>query len=563
MGEHKYRSLLISDFNADNLAGYIRNDNHFPAMDALAAPFGQVVSVLMQQNLECWRTNPDLAVVWTQPETIVESFLQVLAYGDFSMDAIFDEVDRYSSLLAGIHERVKLVLVPTWLCPAQCRGLGMLDMRTGMGIANTLMRMNLRLVENLEKISNLFVLDSQRWMNIAGKDAFNPKLWYMGKIPFGNQVFKEATMDIKAAFRGIIGDTRKLIILDLDDTLWGGIVGDIGWKNLRLGGHDHIGESYADFQRVLKSLTNRGILLGIVSKNEETIALEAIKSHPEMVLRLDDFAGWKINWNDKAQNVVDLVSDLNLGLQSVVFIDDNPVERARVREALPEVLVPELPVNKMLYSSALLSLHCFDTPSISREDLERAAMYVAERGRKESQRQVGSPDEWLRSLGTVAKAEGLNEVNLQRTVQLLNKTNQMNLRTRRMSASELLKWAAEGNHRLWTFRVSDKFGDSGLTGIVSLEVNDKIGTIEDFVLSCRVMLRKLEETMLHVVVDYAQSIGLKEIRAEYLPTPKNRPCVSFLENSGFKCKGGNIFSWKVNKSYAMPPHVELENDSRG
>src|SRR5262249_53417094 len=158
--------------------------------------------------------------------------------------------------------------------------------------------------------------------------------WYLGKIPFSNDVFKDAVSDVKTAIRGLSGQSKKLVILDLDDTLWGGIVGDIGWQDLVLGGHHPIGESLVDFQKELKALKNRGILLAVVSKNEESIALEAIRNHPEMVIKERDLVGWRINWNDKAANIADLVRELNIGLDSVVFVDDNPVERARVREAL-------------------------------------------------------------------------------------------------------------------------------------------------------------------------------------------------------------------------------------
>src|SRR5262249_54535249 len=222
------------------------------------------------------------------------------------------------------------------------------------------------------------VLNSRKWFQLAGDATFNFRLWYLGKVPFGNSVFKNAAADIKAALRGAVGQVRKLLILDLDDTLWEGIVGDVGWQALKLGGHDPIGEALVDFQREIKALNRRGVLLGIVSKNEEATALAALKEHPEMILRPEDFAGWRINWSDKAQNIVDLVSQLNLGLDSVVVIDDNPAERSRVREALPQVLVPEWPEDKRLYSAALLALDCFDAYAVTREDHERAQMYANE-----------------------------------------------------------------------------------------------------------------------------------------------------------------------------------------
>src|SRR5207249_4608997 len=189
-------------------------------------------------------------------------------------------------------------------------------------------------------------------------------------------VLQEAARDIKGAVQAIRGESRKLLVLDLDDTLWGGSVGEIGWQNIKLGGHDAVGEAYVDFQRVLKSLLNRGNLLAIVSKNQESVALAALENHPEMVLRPGDFAGWRINWRDKAENIVELVSELNVGLQSVVFIDDNPAERALVAEALPEVLVPQWPESPLLYSAALHDLRCFDRPCLTDEDLTRSQMYA-------------------------------------------------------------------------------------------------------------------------------------------------------------------------------------------
>jgi FkbH-like protein len=267
-------------------------------------------------------------------------------------------------------------------------------------------------------------------MKTAGLPASAHRAWYLGKMAAPRGILEEAAADIKAAMLGLTGGARKLLVLDLDDTLWGGIVGDIGWEGLRLGGHDAEGEAFVDFQKAIKSLKRRGIVLGIVSKNEESIALEAIASHPEMVLRQDDFVAWKINWQDKARNIAELAQALNLGLQSVVFIDDNPVERARVREALPEVLVPEWPEDKLLYPSTLLRLGCFDTPALSKEDLERTRMYAEEQQRERLQQQVGSIEEWLMTLGLQVQAEPLKPVNLARSTQLLNKTNQLNLSRR-------------------------------------------------------------------------------------------------------------------------------------
>ena len=417
----KLNGILISDFNISNLGGYLQNDDDSHSVNIDIAPFNQIFHSLTEHNASIYQNNYDFVLIWSQPEKISNFFNNMLNYQTTPIEKIFQEIDQFTSILLNIQSRVKIAFIPTWVLPPCYRGFGMLNMKMNIGISNTLMRMNMRLCENLDKASNYYIFDANNWIQAAGKQAFSPKMWYMGKIPFGNDVFKEAVKDIKASLNGISGQSRKIIILDLDDTLWGGIVGDAGWENIRLGGHDYIGEAFADFQGALKSLKNRGILLGIVSKNEEATALEAINMHPEMILRQEDFAGWKINWQDKAQNIADLISELNLGLQSVVFIDDNPVERARVREALPEVFVPDWPEDKTFYKSKLLGLRCFDNPLISREDIERTQMYQTEKKRIQLKEKIISLDDWLKTLNITVNIEVANSKNLPRIVQLLNK----------------------------------------------------------------------------------------------------------------------------------------------
>ena len=557
MNKVNYKCLLISSFNTSNFAGCMDNDPEQPHMETIQAPYGQVVPVLMQSNQQVWETDPEFVVVWTQPGDVIRSFSTLRHKCHISETELIEEVDAFASAVTRVSDCVKAAFIPTWAIAPYDRGLGMLDMETGLGVSNVLMQMNLRLAEKLKGHPSCIVLNTQRWISLAGKKAFDPKLWYMAKIPFSIEVFSEATKDIKAAIRGLTGQARKLILLDLDNTLWGGLVGEVGWEKIRLGGHDHVGEAYADFQHTLKSLTHRGILLGIVSKNEESVGLEAINKHQEMILKLDDFAGWRINWQDKAQNIAELVSDLNLGLDSVVFMDDSPVERARVKDALPEVIVPDMPEDNTLYKSVLLNLNCFDIPSISQEDRTRTVTYVSERKRKAAKATVQSLDEWLKTLQMKVRVDVLNRANLSRTAQLFNKTNQMNLSTRRMAEWEIMDWSKPPNRSMWVFFVSDKFGDSGLTGIASLEIKESIGTIVDFILSCRVMGRRVEEAMLHTIVSYAKSRELREVQAEYVATPKNRPCRRFFDESGFESVADDIFVWNTEKPYKKPEHITL------
>ena len=310
------------------------------------------------------------------------------------------------------------------------RSLGLLDWSEG-GQVRTLARMNLRLADRLEGHSNVRLLDSQRWLDLAGPSR-DARYWYAMKFPFTEAVAKAAARDVKAAVRAFAGQARKLLVLDLDGTLWGGVVGETGWQGIRLGGHDAVGEAHVDFQKALKGLSARGFALGVVSKNTEAVALAAFDHHPEMVLRRSDLAGWRINWRDKAENLVELVRDLNVGLQSVVFIDDNPAERGRIAEAFAEVLVPDWPRDPCRFADTLRQLDKLDEPSLTAEDRSRVKMYVQERERTENQRAAGSVEEWLNKLGVRVNIDAVGGANLARTVQLANKTNQMNLRTRRL-----------------------------------------------------------------------------------------------------------------------------------
>jgi len=557
MDKDKIKLLLISTFNIQNFANYLNNDESTPAISSKVTTFGQVIPTLLDNKIK--KDDFDGAVVWTQPELLIESFNKQLNNEIILVDDVLNEVNAFADAVITFSKRINYLFIPTWSLPPYYRGYGLLDFRNNLGISNTLSRMNLRLADKFGQSNNIYLLDSNRLLINTGSGAQNPKLWYMGKIPFSNDAFKIVKDEIKSAIDSIRGNTKKLIILDLDDTLWGGIVGDVGWENLQLGGHDHSGEAFSDFQKALKSLTKKGILLAIVSKNEELTALNAIKNNPEMVLKLDDFVSYRINWDDKAKNIIEILNELNLGAQSAVFLDDNAVERSRVKEALPEIFVPDLPVNKLLYKSFLLNLKCFDTASVTNEDINRTKLYLVEKQRENLKSDFSSVEDWLKSLNTKVKIDEVNKGNLQRTIQLINKTNQMNLSTRRMNETELLKWLDDDNRKMWVFNVSDKFSDSGLTGIISLEIKDKTGQIVDFILSCRVMGRNIEELMLYKISEYAKKSGVVELKAKFIETARNKPCFDFWKSrSKFEyIEKENIFFFDLRKNYNKPEHITI------
>ena len=548
------RCLLISDFNVQPLADCLEQDQGHPSCEVAVAPFGQVTPVLVDLSSGASQ-GYDALLVWTQPETAIPGYEALVRYETVSESVILSQVDGFTQQLLKTARQVEHVFVVNWSQPYFRRGLGIWSMRRE-GCTRTLMKMNLELCDQLSSQSNVYVLDPSAWLAAAGRNAFNAKLWYLAKVPFNPEVFAAAAKDVKAALNAIKGRTKKLIVLDLDDTLWGGMVGEVGWENVRIGGHDPIGEAYADFQKSLKALVRNGTVLAIASKNEEPVALEAIDKHPEMILRRSDFAAWRINWSDKAENIMAIAAELNLDPSAIVYIDDSPFERNRVRSALPSVSVPEWPQDVFLYTSTLNGLPYFDKVAITPEDRQRTTTYIANIQRAEAQKAFQSVADWLESLEMQVSVEELSQVNLPRAAQLFNKTNQMNLCTRRLAERDLWNWyAMEGNY-LYVFRASDKFGDYGLTGILGLTRNGEYMTLSDYLLSCRVMGRGVEELMLAVAIGCARDAGVEEVRAEYIPTPKNAPCLAFFRTkSGFQTKADYSFVWRTSDRYANPSHI--------
>jgi FkbH-like protein len=555
-GKGQAKFVLVSDFNLRNLAPLLARSGD---IEPIVAPYGQIAQVLLSHSDEAWR-DAEGTIVWTSP-SLITGYERARQNQEWNLEEALEEVDRFANALTALPADIHQIFVATW-SPTHRSEIrrGLLDMDPIQGLAALLMRLNLRLYEGVRDDTRIHIFDSARWASAAGARAYDARLWYLTKTPFAVEVFREAAHDFQSALRGIKGGARKLIVLDLDNTLWGGVVGDVGWQKLRLGGHDALGEAFLDFQRGLKTLMRRGVLLGLVSKNDEAVALDAIASHPEMALSAEDFAGWRINWNDKAANLAALAEELNLGLDAVVFIDDNPAERARVREALPQVLVPDWPASPIEYPASLDALDCFDAPFLSNEDRNRSKSYVAERKRREVRNHVQSLDDWLDTLELVVIVEELDESNLERASQLLNKTNQFNLRTRRLTARELAAWAAVEGHEFLVFRVADRFGDYGLVGVAGLRLDSCRQTVhvEDLVLSCRVMGRRVEQTMLYVIAERARMLGAQTLIADFLTTSRNQPCRSFLEQSGMRVEAsGDRFSLDLSVELLRPRAVKL------
>lgn len=542
---------LISDFNVKPLVQFLAATKD--SIEVEVAPFGQVYQSLGVVSSKTY----DTAFVWTLPERIIPSFARAMGMEEVSHESCLAETQDFAKAVLTFARKRKHVFVSSWALPSNHRGYGVLDWMPQIGLSNLIARMNLCLADELSKATNVYILDVTRWLG-SGTDIASPKMWYAAKVPFSNAVFERAAKDCLSAMRAVNGQSRKLIVVDLDNTLWGGVIGETGWQGVRLGGHDHVGEAFKDFQSSLLALANRGIQLAIVSKNDEAVAIEAIDLHPEMVLKRRHFAGWRINWSDKAANIASLVQELNLGLSAVVFIDDNPVERDRVTAALPDVMVPEWPIDPTAYVTALGKLNCFDVAALTNEDRNRTAMYAAERERLAVKLGVDSVDTWLRQLDTHLRIARIDSSNIARVAQLFNKTNQLNLSTRRLSDSEILAWSNVPKRSLIAVSATDKFGDMGMVGVISVEVEACHGRLVDFILSCRVMGRKVEDAMLHVAAAEISRLGGTSLMANYLPTSRNRPTLDVFRASKLIEKEDQLFLATSLDHLTVPNEVVVD-----
>jgi FkbH-like protein len=549
--------LLAGDTTLDPLARLLERGQEAPKLQCSAAPYSQVYQILLDGGHAAWAFKPDYLLVWTAPQLTLPTFGKLMRFEPASYDDALCEAEQFAEAVLHAASRVSVVLVPTWMSPSHERWIQTLTWRQGVGLANLLARANLLLAEKFAKQSNIVLLDVGYWQASLGRPLQDPRMYAVAKILHSQAFFEKAAAEIKAVLRGSLGLGRKVIVCDLDNTLWGGVAADDGPNAIKLGAPDPVGECFQMLQSALKSLRSRGILLAICSKNEERFALSVIEGHPAMILRKDDFAAWRINWKDKAENLLRLAEELNLGLDSFVFLDDSPQEREQVRQILPQVYTPDLPTSPSELAPFVSSLVCFETSSLGREDLERTDMYQAERGRKEALELSGDVENWLRSLQIEVRVAPLRRESLTRAAQLLNKTNQFNLSLRRMDEKSLWDWAVEPGNAAYVFHVSDRFGDSGLTGLASLTRLGPEARIVDFVMSCRVMGKKVEEALLGFTVAQAQAGGAARVSAPPVDGPRNAPAREFFAAKYSNGDGAVIDPARVK----VPSDISLKEQS--
>jgi FkbH-like protein len=387
----------------------------------------------------------------------------------------------------------------------------------------------------------------------------SPSEWNLAKLPFAQAflpLYADHVCRILAALRGL---SRRCLIVDLDNTLWGGVIGDDGLQGIRIGQGDATGEAYLNFQSYIGSLRQRGIVLAVSSKNEDETARLPFRQHPDMFLREDDFAVFQANWSDKATNIQAIADTLALGLDAFVFVDDNPFERNMVREALPKVAVPEMPEDPAQYARTLSAAGYFEAATFSQEDATRASYYAGNARRATLERQAGDIAAYLASLEMEIDFRPFDQTGRARITQLINKSNQFNLTTRRYTEAEVARLEVEPNVVTLQVRLSDKLGDNGMISVIICRwVESNVWEIDTWLMSCRVLGRRVEEAVLGELIDHAKRSGVGKLRGIYLPTERNKLVEQHYAKLGFALagkldEGGLVWELAVATASVAPP----------
>lgn len=405
-----------------------------------------------------------------------------------------------------------------------------IPMTSGVTLKESISAYNTTLFEAQKSHTNVYVIDICEFSRQYPQNELTDwKFWFISQMGLNPRLSKPFVEWFERKLAQISLQRKKCIVLDLDNTLWGGVLGEEGINGIRVSG-DYPGKAFHLFQEALKELNSTGVILTICSKNNEADAVEALDNNPFMVLRMENFSSWRINWRDKASNIREIAEELNIGLDSMVFIDDNPSERELIRQALPMVVVPEFPAQPYdlpVYCRDLIERY-FRVFSITEEDKKKAAQYRSNALRTQSQRKFTDMDSFLESLNIQIYIEQANEFNIPRIAQMTQKTNQFNLTTKRYTESDI-RSRIEAGWDVFCMSVSDRFGDNGITGCIFIDGNE----IDSFLLSCRILGKGIEFAFMNTVLASLRNRGLSQVSARFIPTAKNVQVADFYDRCGF------------------------------
>lgn len=517
------------------------------------ADYNQIDAQLIDVDSEVYDYKPDYIVLYIATEKLYEEFL------DMSIESRRNFADLYIKKIKNywnmINQNLNCKVLQFGFVEVDDRAFGNYSGKVSVSFLHQMRKLSYYLQEEQLKMDNVYPVELAYLQNHFGRNfTFSNEVYYTAKMTLTIAVLPYVAKQVIDIIKAIQGKIKKCIVLDLDNTLWGGVIGDDGLANIEIGELGR-GHAFTNFQRWLKQMKERGILLTVCSKNDENNAKEPFEKHSEMVLRLDDISAFVANWNDKASNIKFIQESLNLGMDSFVFVDDNAFERNLVKSAIKEISVPEIPEDPANYLTYIQEQNYFETVSYSDEDIKRTNQYKQEFERKELQIQFGSIDDYLKELEMTGEAKSFDEFHYSRIAQLTQRSNQFNLRTIRYTESDIKRIATSDEYITLYYTLKDKFGDHGLISVVILKKEDeKTLFIDTWLMSCRVLKRGMEEYIINKLIETAKKSGYENILGEYIPTQKNGMVKDIYEKMGFEKISDNKYkvscsNYKLQKTY--------------
>lgn len=504
------------------------------AVECYFGAFGQFEQELADPSSGVHRFDPTALVIALRPEDVdPDAVVRYHATGGKRFEALADELcTRLGGCVALFRERSSAPVFIANFAEPSILPLGIFD-AGAVSLTAALARANDRLRQIAAAHSGVVIWDYAGLVRSRGSAEWtDARLWSLGRIAVAATHQPALARHLARTIASATRATAKCLVLDLDNTLWGGVIGDDGMEGIALG-DDHPGSAFKAFQRRVLSLMDRGILIALASKNDLDVVERVFREHPEMLIKWEHLAAVRINWSPKSINLREIADELNIGSDALVLFDDNPVERAEVRANAPEVGVIEVPADPLGYERALADASYFDQTALSSEDRARSDSYQQERRRREFGQRFESVEEFLRGLEMVVEIGTASPSTMGRIAQLVAKTNQFNLTTRRHSEAQIAAMARRPDGRVAYLRLTDRFGDQGLVAVAILLRRGNDAAIDTFVMSCRVMNRRVEDALMAYLVGEARAMGCRSVVGDFLPTKKNGMVRDFYPRFGF------------------------------
>ena len=529
---------ILRNITIDPIIHYIKYLclNEGVKLDVYMGEYNNIFQDILVPESLLYKKKPDIIIICLKLEMLsakISNDFIVLNQNEINeeiasilgnVNLMLSSIRNYSNSMVLVHN----FEVPIYPC------YGIYDYQNCSSQLNTLRKLNLQVVDIVTRHKNCYIVDIDVIQSYVGyKDFIDNRFWHIGMAPYSREAYIAIAKEYIKFIRAKLGINRKCLVLDCDNTLWGGIIGEDGIDGIKLG-RSYPGSAYLEFQQSILDLYNRGVILVISSKNNKEDVLEVLNNHPDMVLREEHFAIIKADWNDKVSNIKEIADDLNIGLDSMVFVDDSDFETNMVNEYLPEVKVVTLPKDPTVYRDTLNSYGFFDSLVVSEEDGKRGKMYKVELGRKRLKSESISLENYFASLEMEIAIGAPDSFLIPRVAQLTQRTSQFNLTTKRYLEADVERFVKSDNHEVKYLKLKDRFGDMGLVGVAILEYKNDMALIDSFLMSCRIIGRRVEDVLLRYCIECALGKGMQEIYGHYLKTKKNSQVSNFYQKRGFE-----------------------------